>query len=468
MSELPKGWINCELKECVYFQEGPGLRKWQFAESGIPFLNIRTFNGGRIDKSKCQFVKLEEFTDKYEHFLLEAGDIVVSSSGTLGKLAIIREKDLPLMLNTSVIRYRTMFEDFLLQDYLKYYLQSAHFYQQIDSAKTGSAIYNYGPSHLKQMSIIVPPFNEQRRIVTKLEKLLGKVEACQQRLEKIPLILKRFRQAVLAAACSGKLTADWREKFDTINEFEPTTIEEIASYVGGFAYKSSTFLETGVNQVIRIGNVRPFTLNFDVSPVFIPDEIADSTERFKLYPDDLVISMTGTKYKRDYGNVAIVKEKEGSLFLNQRVARLRCGDKVEPLYLLFWLQTDQFRNFFFEGETGNVNQGNVGSNGIRKAPIELPSILEQQEIVRRVEELFKLADQIEARYRKAKDFVDKLTQSILAKAFRGELVPQDPADEPAAVLLERIRRERAAAEPANKKARSASRKKKPERLFDSA
>ena len=139
-----------------------------------------------------------------------------------------------------------------------------------------------------------------------------------------------------------------------------------------------------------------------------------------------------------------------------------------PPFMLYWLQTDLFRTFFFAGETGNVNQGNVGAEGIRKASIELPSLAEQQEVVRRVEALFKLTDQIEARYNKANAFVDKLTQSILAKAFRGELVPQDPNDEPASVLLERIREQRAKPETSNKKARALSEKKKQATLFDEA
>jgi type I restriction enzyme S subunit len=110
--------------------------------------------------------------------------------------------------------------------------------------------------------------------------------------------------------------------------------------------------------------------------------------------------------------------------------------------MLYWLQSDSFRNFFFEGETGNVNQGNVGAHSIRKAPIELPSLAEQQEIIRRVEALFKTADALETRYAAAKTHIDKLTQSILGKAFRGELVPQDPNDEPATALLDRFRRDR--------------------------
>ena len=87
--ELPQGWLETSLDSVVYFQEGPGLRKWQFGERGIPFLNIRTFENGRINRAKCQFVKLEEFKGKYEHFLLNEGDLIVSSSGTIGKIATI-------------------------------------------------------------------------------------------------------------------------------------------------------------------------------------------------------------------------------------------------------------------------------------------------------------------------------------------------------------------------------------------
>jgi len=216
--ELPQGWAETPLSSVVYFQEGPGLRKWQFGKTGIPFLNIRTFENGRINRSKCQLVKMEEFKGKYEHFLLNEGDLVVSSSGTLGKVATVRAEDLPLMLNTSTIRFRARYPDALMQEFLLFYVQSHHFFRQIDSAKTGSAIFNYGPSHLKQMSIALPPPKEQQRIVTKLKKLLPQVNACQQRLERIPTLLKRFRQAVLVAACSGRLSADWRDADDGPDE----------------------------------------------------------------------------------------------------------------------------------------------------------------------------------------------------------------------------------------------------------
>ena len=113
MSELmtllkPDDWISVLLEDIVFFQEGPGLRKYQYGDdTGIPFLNIRTFDNGKINKKKCNFIKKEEFENKYEHFLLNEGDLVVSSSGTIGKSVTVKKEDLPIMLNTSVIRFRT-------------------------------------------------------------------------------------------------------------------------------------------------------------------------------------------------------------------------------------------------------------------------------------------------------------------------------------------------------------------------
>ncbi len=139
-------------------------------------------------------------------------------------------------------------------------------------------------SFIRKTQFRLPPFDEQRRIVAKLEKLLEKVEACRTRLEKIPVLLKRFRQSVLAAACSGRLTADWRKQNNIKEIFDRTTVEAIANYTGGFAYKSPTFLDVSNHQVIRIGNVGPLSLKLEASPVFIPDDIAIKNTAIQAFP----------------------------------------------------------------------------------------------------------------------------------------------------------------------------------------
>jgi type I restriction enzyme S subunit len=404
-------------------------------------LSARNIQNGHIDwREAYSYITEENYLAIQRTNPVSEGDVLLTIVGSIGRSCVNRTSDrFTVQRSVAIARPDPSLTN---TEYLSLLFRAPQFQGTLESLASGTAQRGVYLGALKEISILLAPLNEQRRIVAKLEKLLSRVDAAQARLATIPHILKRFRQSVLAAACSGKLTADWREKNGIGQEYEPAIIGDVADYVGGFAYRSPTFTKSGANQVIRIGNVRPFSLKLDASPVFIPDEIGKATERFQLVPDDIVISMTGTKYKKDYGNAAIVTRTDHKLFLNQRVSRLRCKKKVLPLFMLYWFQTDIFRDFFFEGETGNVNQGNIGADGIRKAPIELPSLSEQQEIVHRVEALFKTGDVLEARYRKAKAHVDKLTQSILAKAFRGELVPQDPTDEPASILLERIRKDR--------------------------
>jgi type I restriction enzyme S subunit len=476
--ELTQGWIILFMPECVYFQEGPGLRKWQFGETGIPFLNIRTFNNGIIDKTKCQFVKQEEFHGKYNHFLLDEGDIVVSSSGTIGKVAIIRKDDLPLMLNTSVIRFRSLYPDNLLQEYLKYYLQSRHFLSQLGASITGSAISNYGPSHLKQMRILVPPANEQRRIVAKLEKLLAKVDTCKERLEKIPAILKRFRQSVLAAACSGRLTADWRENNPDVESAEELLkrIREERIKRHQDSGRRNTSIEEFIIQKpedilpelpnnwhwVALGNYAECSRGrFSIRPRNDPRyyggqypfiQIGDlprdggliASHQQTLNEQGLAVSKMFPKGTVAIAIVGATIGNSGILAYDMcfpdSLVGIQTASDVGNLYLNYYLTSEKenIRNVSYAGG----GQPNIKLETLNPYPFPLPPYKEQQEIVRRVQTLFKTADQIEQRYRKARTYIDQLTQSILAKAFRGELVPHYPNDEPASVLLERIRAER--------------------------
>ena len=124
MSDLPSGWAAAEFPAVTFFQEGPGLRKYQFRERGIPFLNIRTFVDGHIDRTLCKSLDSAEVEKKYQHFLVEAGDILIAISGSIGKWAIAREQDLPLLLNTSIMRFRPLSSEVLERRYLFWFLRS--------------------------------------------------------------------------------------------------------------------------------------------------------------------------------------------------------------------------------------------------------------------------------------------------------------------------------------------------------
>lgn len=185
-------WPVYPLPEYVFFQEGPGLRNWQYRDAGIPFVNIRCLRDGRLLRSEMTCLDPKEVSEKYSHFLLDEGDYVVSSSGTLGRLAEVFPQDLPCMLNTSVIRFRPKNPTTLDRQYLRYFLTSKLFENQILSFANGSAQLNYGPSHLKQMGIIVPP----RDVQTEIGQTLGSLDDRITLLRETNRTLEAIAQAI--------------------------------------------------------------------------------------------------------------------------------------------------------------------------------------------------------------------------------------------------------------------------------
>ena len=150
-------WEEKPLSEIVFFQEGPGIRNWQYVEKkGVRFINIRCINDGDVNVQNANMISKDEACGKYAHFLLEPLDIVMSCSGTLGRYAIIRQEHLPLCLNTSVIRFRPAqcIEDY---SFVYGYLSSAEFLNKQEEMACGSVQANFGPTHLKQIKIKVPP-----------------------------------------------------------------------------------------------------------------------------------------------------------------------------------------------------------------------------------------------------------------------------------------------------------------------
>jgi len=156
MGWVPKGWKVAELPEVVDFLEGPGIRNWQYTddEDGIKFINIRCIQNGDLKLDTASKLTREEALGKYSHFQLSVDDIVISTSGTLGRYAFVRSEHLPLSLNTSVIRFRKI-EGISTLHYIAGYVETA-LQGELEMRATGSAQLNFGPMHLKQIKMLLP------------------------------------------------------------------------------------------------------------------------------------------------------------------------------------------------------------------------------------------------------------------------------------------------------------------------
>lgn len=306
-----------------------------------------------------------------------------------------------------------------------------------------------------------------------MEKLLSKGDACKERLEKIPIILKRFRQSVLAAACSGRLTSDWREKNPDVEsasellrrileerkntklktiQIDSNDLPEIPecwyweklvnlAHIRGGVTKGRKLgnKETVLLPYLRVANVQDGFL--DLSEIKQIKALPEDLEKYRLKNGDILFTEGGDRDKLGRGTVW--RDEIKDCIHQNHIFRARLyNSEIDPDYIYLATKSDYAKAYFFKNARQTVNLASINLTTLGNVSLAIPPQEEQQEIVRRVEALFKVADQIEERYKKAEAFVHKLTQSILAKAFRSELVPQDPNDEPASVLLERIREER--------------------------
>ncbi|MGF2684077.1 restriction endonuclease subunit S [Acinetobacter johnsonii] len=187
------------LSDVYWFQEGPGVRNWQFKESGIKLLNVANITKqGKIDLDKTdRHLSTEEVDSKYQHFLIDEGDLVIASSGITNdednllrtKIAFIEKQHLPLCLNTSTIRFKAK-DGVSDLKFLKHWLNSLEFRQQITKEVTGIAQKNFGPSHLKKIKISLPPLSEQHRIASILDQADELRQKRQQAIEKLDQLLQ--------------------------------------------------------------------------------------------------------------------------------------------------------------------------------------------------------------------------------------------------------------------------------------
>jgi type I restriction enzyme S subunit len=196
-----EGWEVKKFKDLCWFQEGPGLRNWQFTKRGIKVINVTNLVNGVLNLDRTsRHISIDEFNKMYQHFEIDENDIVVASSGnSYGKVAVVRKQDLPLVMNTSVIRFKP-FES-LDYNFLLIFLKSVHFKEQIDLLITGGAQPNFGPVHLNKIVINMPPTKEeQTRIATILSDMDAELSVLEQKLEKY----KKIKLGMMQELLTGK------------------------------------------------------------------------------------------------------------------------------------------------------------------------------------------------------------------------------------------------------------------------
>ena len=328
-----------------------------------------------------------------------------------------------------------------------YYLLSS---LELSSLNKSTAIPGLSREDAYRIEVSIAPLNEQKRIADKLDTVLTRVDAVNDRLARVAPLLKRFRQSVLAAATSGRLTEDWRLSVTSQNaadDLQRNLELRVKSEKKAPAPPDMTHWKKVIPPTWAVASVHQFAECLDRLRVPIKRDARKS--ELRLYPyygangevgriDEYIFDselVLVTEDETFYGREKpIAYRSSGKCWVNNHAHVLRAPSKEASDYLCYSLMYYDVIPWL----SGTTGRAKLTQQALNSLPIAVPPSQEITEIVRRVETLFAFADRLETRLQAARTAANRLTPALLAKAFRGELVPQDPNDEQAAELLKRL------------------------------
>jgi type I restriction enzyme, S subunit len=429
---IPSSWV-IEKSQIAFNEVRDGTHDSpKEAFEGVPLVTSKNLIAGKIDFTNTKIISFSDHEEISKRSAVQHGDLLFSMIGTIGNVAVVPKDTVFSVKNVGLFRKNPLL---LNEGYSYYWLESETYQKYLETLKRGGNQKFVSLGVLRDSPIVIPPLPEQQQIAQKLDELLAQVDTLKTRLDAIPNILKRFRQSVLAAAVSGRLTE---------GEVDLRLVGDVCekAFDGPFGskLKTSDYTDAGV-RVARLENVGHLIFDND-KQTFISKEKAAELESNKLKLGDVLFS----SFVDEEVRVCVFKQKE--LFINKADCFCLRPDpkKVSSEFLAYTLSSVT-SYFQIKDQVQGVTRPRINLRILKSLSFNFPTIEEQTENVRRVEQLFAYADQIEQRVKDAQARVNHLTQSILAKAFRGELTADWRAQNPelisgensAAALLERIR-----------------------------
>jgi type I restriction enzyme S subunit len=478
VSQLPPGWATTTIGEVADLSSGFGFAKHlQGKQSGrFPFAKVGDISKAVRDNAG-QLSVAANFVDDDDLKILRAKPVPAGSTvfAKIGEALKLNRRALttkPFVLDNNCMAASPKL--CVEAGFLFLYFRTV----DLSPFSVATTVPSVRKGDVESVGLGLPPLPEQRRIVAKIDSLSSKSKRAREHLDHIPRLVEKYKQAVLAAAFRGELTRAYRvnrRDASNCNDLSTQIIRErnemraergirskgknrslppkVANAVnlpsgwswltfddcswdmtvGHVGPMKDRYVDEGV-VFLRSLNVRANRIDLQKA-VYIDEAFDRELGKSRLHPGDLVVVRTG-----EPGVAAVIPDQ---------LSKANCSDLVicrlvghlNPNFAAYYMNSEYAKALVRATQVGVAQQHfNVGA--MSEMPVPVPSLGEQNEIVRRIEGAFTWIDRLAAEATSARKLIDKLDQAVLAKAFRGELVPQDPDDEPANVLLERIRAER--------------------------
>lgn len=468
MSGLPQGWAEANIDDLATVN--PGRIDNVSADTNVSFVPMSAVSDVHGEILGPTVRPFAEVSKGYTQF--EDGDVIfakITPCMENGKIAVARSLENGVACGSTEFHVvRPLAGN--SADYIWRFLRQKSFRENAEASMTGAVGQRRVPAgYLKESRLPVPPLPEQQRIVAKIDSLTGKSKRARDHLDHVPRLVEKYKQAVLATAFRGGLSRRESErdfdrttvaanlaelviehrrqksatvgsKPDDLFELPPhwcwTTTEMVVEPGAEIVYgivQPGPKLQSGVPYV-RGTDIENGRIKLD-QLLFTSEEIAKRYERASLRGGDILLGIIrATK-------VAVVPDELEGGNITQGTARFRPSRLICTDFLARWLESQSAQSWLHSKYRG-IDMPGLNLRDVRQLPVPLPPLDEQRLVAGSIERAFAWIDRLAADAISARKLIDHLDQAVLAKAFRGELVPQDPTDEPASVLLERIKAER--------------------------
>ncbi len=485
---LPPGWEVVRLGDMCTTTSGgtPSRKNVDFYNGNIPWVKSGELPDGPIEEIKEGIT--EEAIKKSSAKVFPRGTLLIALYGaTVGKLGIL---NCDAATNQAVCAVFT--PEGLARKYLFWYLRAVR--SDLVSSAVGGAQPNISQTILRELIIPVAPFEQQTRIVAEIEKQFSRLDEAVANLKRVKANLKRYNAAVLKAAVEGKLTEEWRRRGAACCAQDPdhrtkagaaccaptqptetgaellerileerrsnwqgrgkykepvapdtsglpelpegwvwASFDQISGLDIGFAFKSAEFESRGI-KLLRGENIEPGALRWVDTRCWPENKLGDYKDLL-INEGDIILAMDRPLISSGL-KIARAKQQDLPCLLVQRMARFKPLAGIDD-YIFLVMQERGFVRHLLGGQTG-TQLPHISGKGILSFSCSLPSLAEQNQIVAEVERRLSIITDAETQIDANLHRADRLRQSILKQAFSGQLVPQNPDDEPASVLLERI------------------------------
>ena len=378
---MEKTWVN--ISNVLFFQEGPGVRNTQYTTEGVKLLNVANLVDGKVDLSTSdRYISEDEAYGKYKHFLCDAGDFIIASSGIKveyidKKMGFVDESMLPLCMNTSTIRFKVLDDNQLRIRYFMYYLKSQHFKNQLFKQITGSAQLNYGPSHLKKMIMPLINLSKQDEIIACMDKVQSIIEMRQQELVKLDDLIKaRFVEMFGDPANNEKgfIKAPMGEYMTVLTDFSSNG-----------SYKT---LDSGVimyDEPNYAWMVRTTDLESgDMTAIkYIDEEAYELLAKSKIYGGEIIMNKIGSA-----GKIYLMPQIDIPASLGRNAFMFRYDERINVKFLYHLLTSEYGQREIQQYVRGAVTK-TITKNDVRAVLIIVPPIELQNEFESFVEQVDK-------------------------------------------------------------------------------